>query len=64
MAEWVLVWAPTSIVRSAALCSNGRETFWAEGSGRLPIVPTHWMPLPPSPAAQAFGESVNTAKEG
>lgn len=50
LAEWVLVWGPTSIVRSAALCRDetGR-TWWTEGRGQITIKLTHWAPLPEPP---------------
>lgn len=50
MATWILVWAPSSIVRSAALCQIDGRKWWTEGrSGELGFWPTHWMPLPEPP---------------
>lgn len=47
-AKWVLVWGPTSIVRSAAKYQTGGRVWWSDGRA-IDVKLTHWMPLPAPP---------------
>lgn len=49
MAEWVLVWGPSSIVRSAAQCRMDGKTWWTDGGRAIEVKLTHWAPLPETP---------------
>lgn len=48
LAEWVLVWGPGSIVRSAARCQVEGKEWWTDGSA-ITVKLTHWAPLPSPP---------------
>ncbi len=56
MAEWVLAWGPSSIVRSAAKCQSNGKTWWTDGCV-IKTKLTHWMPLPAPPISN--GEEPN-----